>query len=51
MLEFKSAKYVWKEDNFTIYVKAKAYSMYIGPKQIKIPHFIMLKSVWHNIVL
>ena len=25
--------------------------MYIGPKQMKIPHFIMLKSVRHNIVL
>ena len=35
----------------TIYVKAKPYSMYIGPKQMKIPHFIMLKSVRHNIVL
>ena len=25
--------------------------MYIGPKQMKIPHSIMLKSVCHNIVL
>ena len=24
--------------------------MYIGPEQMNIPHFIMLKSVCHNVV-